>query len=969
MFVSYYSTIVYTYVRFFLTTSDYLRSLVVWYTATKFKALDMVRGLIRNNELRFSKLKESHSHPDAAAERSAATRQMYDQFVSLGFEPVSVQMSSTESRKGKNGTLSYYWGTDLKAKARNDQGNAIVMTDVDYYVDINKELLKGQPVYLYTFVPKMAAKASGDFKWTFNKDGTVRARSSNGRGYNHALWNYDKDSYTVYNYGPWWISWLLRLFLFPLGYASFVCDRRYVSDHHSLVLFTPVSSGGFLSANFLAPLVPEERVERFNPIVKGENQTWVAFEVDGLEDRTTTVAEAGSSACSTLPSKAFDAATVHNGLTKLGVSPYSVSQSSDSNGGPSRLATTSAETVVAAAFIKDTQAAPKPVVPAGEFSAESAYHFVSDKPQAPPVEKLRSFMSPFTWTGEHPQSCDSNDQGMLHGRVIKPRSDAKLSSINRKFAVEFSEMIRDSVPDEAHIPQTPEYVSDKQPRPTQQRIIQDALFTGSGSDKTKCFQKSEAYNKVTYARNISTFAASPKLERSRVAYVATQILKYAMGSGYAGGITPSEIARKIADICSSSESVHVSDFSKMDGHISPAAREFEDVFLAIVFSIEIAARMKDSVPEKGFTTYGYWFWVGTSRSSGDPWTTFMNTLLYMFIVYASLRHAGYSKEQAFAHLRAKMAAMGDDGVVGDCPKTFEATCKAMGQVVTLDVVERGEFGVNFLSRFYGTGVWNGDTTSTCDLPRQLGKFHLTTNKTLSPEEILLNKCTSFALSDPYTPGIGVFCEKVFELAGCQDPIENNDEFDHAKWYQSSKDHVSWFAQYDFDSQYPNTGDVDSIVTHYFPHLNVGGFCDWVASCSTLDALLRPPRLCSQPLRDPPPFDAVVGGELVLGEQGRVNFDQASEKDAAVALRPSRGSSNQPGPKKGKGGDPKDSQGKKAPPKGSKPPDPKPEGPVDGKTRKKRRKSRKKKKRGDGSSPSKPGGSQQPGEKVSVEKHI
>jgi hypothetical protein len=894
---------------------------------------------------------------------------MYDQFVSLGLKPVSVQMSSTESRKGKNGTLSYYWGTDLKAKARNDQGNAIVMTDVDYYVDINKELLKGQPLYLYTFVPKMAAKATGDFKWTFDKDGMVHARSSNGRAYNHALWHYDKDSYTVYNYGPWWISWLLRLFLIPLGFASFVCDRRYVSDHHSLVLFTPLTSGGFLSANFLAPLVPEERVERFNPVVMGEEKTWIAFEVDGLEDRMTTVAEADSSACSTLPSQAFDSATVHNGLTKLGVSPYSVSQSSDSNGGPSRLATTSEHTVVAASFIKDTQAAPKPVVPAGEYSAESAYHFISDKPQATPREKLRSFMSPLTWTGEHPHSCDSNDQGMLIGRVVKPRSDATLSAKNRSFAIEFSEMIRDCVPDEAHIPQTPDYVSDKQPRPTQQKIIEDALFVGSGSEMTKCFQKAEAYNKVTYARNISTFAPTPKLERSRVAYVATQILKYAMGSGYAGGITPSEIAQKIAEICSSSESVHVSDFSKMDGHISPAAREFEDIFLAIVFSTIIAAQMKDSVPEKGFTAFDYWFMVGTSRSSGDPWTTFMNTLLYMFIVYASLRHAGYSKEEAFAHLRAKMAAMGDDGVVGDCPKTFEATCKAMGQVVTLSVVKRGEWGVNFLSRFYGTGVWNGDPTSTCDLARQLGKFHLTTNKTLAPEEILLNKCTSFSLSDPNTPGISAFCRKAFELAGDQDPIENNDEFDHAKWYQSSKDHVSWFAQYDFDTQYPNTGDVNSIASHYFPHLDVGGFCDWVASCSTLDALLRPPRLCSQPLRDPPPFDAVVGGKLVLGEQGRVNFDQASEKDAAVALRPSRGSSNQPGPKKGKGGDPKDSQGKKAPPKGSKPPDPKPEGPVDGKTRKKRRKSRKKKKRGDGSSPSKPGGSQQPGEKVSVEKHI
>jgi hypothetical protein len=207
------------------------------------------------------------------------------------------------------------------------------------------------------------------------------------------------------------------------------------------------------------------------------------------------------------------------------------------------------------------------------------------------------------------------------------------------------------------------------------------------------------------------------------------------------------------------------------------------------------------------------------------------------------------------------------------------------------------------------------------------------------------------------------------LAGDQDPIENNDEFDHAKWYQSSKDHVSWFAQYDFDTQYPNTGDVNSIASHYFPHLDVGGFCDWVASCSTLDALLRPPRLSSRPLRDAPPFDAVIGGELVLGEQGRVNFDQASEKDAAVALRQDRRSDNQSGSKKGKGRNPKASQRKKAAPKGSKSPNPKDHGSVGEQTRKQRRKPRKKKKRSSGSAPSQSGGSQPAKQKVPVKEHI
>jgi len=478
---------------------------------------------------------------------------------------------------------------------------------------------------------------------------------------------------------------------------------------------------------------------------------------------------------------------------------------------------------------------------------------------------MRSFSAPFVDNGFVPANSLGNDIACIDGRVNKVKSNVVLSHTNRKYVLEFVEMIQEALPEGKLIPVDVDEVSERQPTKTQQMLIDDALTTAGSTSVTHTFQKNEAYGKVTHPRNISVIAPSEKLIRSRVAYALTSAIKQVFGASYAGGITPAEIARKVASICVTSMFVLASDFSRMDGHVSPAARAAEEILLNMLFGPDVAAKMAETLPRRGVSSFGVLFSVGTSRSSGDPFTTIMNTLLYIIIVYCTSRHAGLTKEQAFDHIRLKMIGMGDDGIVGDLDeKKFVATCAAFGQVVKVQKIARGEFGVNFLSRFYGSGVWNGNTNSICDVHRQLSKWHLTTNKTMSPNTILVAKARSFILSDRWTPIIGNLCAKILTVAAAMGPNEFPTPEDHSEWYKHHKDIVSWFAQYNTEDQYPNE-DVESIFEHYYPTYNIGHFHAWLVDCNTLEDIRNPPQIKAADPVQTPPYDVVLGGEVIRGK--------------------------------------------------------------------------------------------------------
>jgi len=161
---------------------------------------------------------------------------------------------------------------------------------------------------------------------------------------------------------------------------------------------------------------------------------------------------------------------------------------------------------------------------------------------------------------------------------------------------------------------------------------------------------------------------------------------------------------------------------------------------------------------------------------------------------------GYAHEEAYNN---PGEYGGDDSITANLPNSiFEVMCMRFGQKAKSCYVQRGSIGVNFLSRFYSPGVWNGETDSICDIPRQLTKWHLTTN--LSPNNAqtqltrAVEKAISANLMDAHTPIISELTTAVIERALVFSPQS------YTAITTSLKTNTNFFwAQFDRKDQFPN----------------------------------------------------------------------------------------------------------------------------------------------------------------------
>jgi hypothetical protein len=188
----------------------------------------------------------------------------------------------------------------------------------------------------------------------------------------------------------------------------------------------------------------------------------------------------------------------------------------------------------------------------------------------------------------------------------------------------------------------------------------------------------------------------------------------------------------------------------------------------------------------GYGQHGTKYHSEFQRLSGSPETAAFNSDITARTVYTAYRMSTNPKTGTFytmteAWNKLCMLAMvgGDDSYAADIdPQIYVKAAALYGQVLEVDIVKRGDSGFNFLSRFYTSRVWYGETASTCDLQRQLRKFHVTVHlpTNVTPVMKLVEKCRSFYCSDKNTPILGELSTYVQKLASTQsyDLIERND---------------------------------------------------------------------------------------------------------------------------------------------------------------------------------------------------
>lgn len=491
------------------------------------------------------------------------------------------------------------------------------------------------------------------------------------------------------------------------------------------------------------------------------------------------------------------------------------------------------------------------------------FQFGTYEPDAP--HTLDTFMSPLIDGAFAPDKTQGNEIAAVKQRITLLENMVPVTAKVTRMIQEFVDLLLSSKPN--LVPTDVDEIYERQPRPSQQQILESADSWPDGtSGKVRSFVKSEAYQLANDPRVITTIHSRTKKDYSAYMYALADYVKTA--EWYAFGKSGEEIAQRVADIASNARSVSLTDFSRFDGTVGLCLRDLEKALIQEAFAPEYVNRglklHNQQQYVKGITRTGYTYTSGPARLSGSPETSIFNTIGNAFVNYMALR-AQYSPEEAYAQLGIYG---GDDGLTADITsESLEATGKSIGMRLVAVTIPRGSMGVKFLARVYGPAVWNGSTSTCCDLIRQLTKFHTCANITgFTPLEKLYAKAQSWICTDPNTPIIGPFCQYV--LATVPPPKKEIPR------------ELQRFGVTAGNTNYPNPAEewMDGYALSL--DLDPGHIVSWLDTKPTSEQLLRPP-IVGQPTPITAKRLAIVDGKIV---NVQTNTKPAKEPIAKSVLR-------------------------------------------------------------------------------------
>jgi hypothetical protein len=799
--------------------------------------------VVRPNKVKF------HTHGDSAADRSTAAPFARSLAQNLGMEPFMIQMSKSDQRRGFRGSRDFHWAKDVTVSPSDDSPDGqslIVAVDTDYYLDMNEQLLDNvRPWLLYTTLPRAVADPKdNDASFTFNDDNEIVVKVCGGAEYKHELWNYNVDSLKITQ----------KFFGIPIKVVTYAVDRRSTSKHHGFVLLTPTGSWSRLSALFAWLVLEGSRLKRLRVACAG----FLRLRVQGPGGAEVSTGIVNGYNAVTISAVLDDALAAYARTTKTTINAPGVRSYFPELSKPEAMA------------LMEYHRAMGPDIADTVYPVERGirrYQFTLKEYDVDAKRSLTPYMSPLLPECFAPDQTLANEERAVLARVTKVASRVESTLQHHLFMTEFIELL---IPEEHKgkgIPREVEEVYERQNKPSQQRILDEACDLGpfyQFLSHVKSFIKKEAYGKPNDPRIISTINAVDKLGYSRYIYAFSAYLK--TQSWYAFGKKPVEIAQRIALLCESCENTAMnSDLSRFDGRVSPVLRDLERKillrFFKPEFSWEVLALHRSQFNQKGFTTLGVKYDTNFSRLSGSPETSSFNSIASAFIAYIAFRMGYRGRRLTPAEAYAKLGLYGgDDGFTVDIEQyAYVCAAESVGQVLTVSEIEKGSFGVTFLARYYSPEVWYGCVDSMCDIKRQLSKFHTTPNlsQRCTPQEKLLEKSRSYYLSDRNTPVLGELVKRVLHYSdekepdGLADPLGNNQIL------------RSWCSRVSNESQYPNEyGDwMLRYLELHIPGFDYVRFLRAIAEANSLEDLMKLP-ICMEPKRPNPNIQVIVDDEVV-----------------------------------------------------------------------------------------------------------
>lgn len=697
---------------------------------------------------------EGHSHPLAASVRTGSRQAMADLLEQVGLTAYHVSPAKSLAVH-EHGCRLYYMTRDLAQPYRFDEihnSDAFVMCDVDYYTDINKYLMSGKPVLMYTFVPPSAGGQITNGRFSIIRD-TIHYFVSGGGEYVHPVWDYNRAHCSVLDPNG--------------GLITYDIENQILRDapERRMVQFTPTSYvvAGVWQALGLQP-EPIRRLKMsigdYNIVkIRHENETTYAFSRSGEENSVVIDERKLASAVSRLNYAGKSANIGHvERLIGAADSDYAATVVFDCymTDRTRFCQLVNLPAVVDSSILSTDDKRPEQI----HFRALADSSKLTD-PTGPAV----AVHPPLTdRPAVVPANCYSNDKCTINGRILAVANNKTPPFAYSKYAEEFRNLV---VPREAiGIPYSTQEVVDHQQKPNQIRRnqVELPLFGVDALFELRSFQKAEAYNKAGPPRNITTTPTEHQISLSRYTLSMKEncLKRYPW---FCGGKNPRAVVERVRTIAQRNDELCSRDFSKFDGTISEwlyrhVTRPITMAYFRESFRKDLGRLLDRETCAPGKTKHGVRYNTNYTRLSGSPVTSDHNTLINAFVSFCVGRLAGHSPSDAFAHLGIYLGDDAIDGIRMGPPELHAQVCEAIGLKVKLDVYRRGQC-VNFLGRYF-LDPWTSNTTFQDPL-RTIPKLHLVVRGIATPEVALANKAAGYIITDGETPVIGAWAAAVLRL--------------------------------------------------------------------------------------------------------------------------------------------------------------------------------------------------------------
>ncbi|APG76136.1 RNA-dependent RNA polymerase [Beihai sphaeromadae virus 3] len=881
-----------------------LRHRIISRNKTVINDAGLVRATVQKKmELVSTRVRKGHSHSTAAAERNSATETMIEVVTANGFEPYVISPSPRES--DLDGIRHFHSLADLRQDYRNDpltDRHIIVMTDVDYYVNMHSIISLGRPILLYTFQPRVVSGPVIDGFFTITEN-IIHYRVNGGKDVKHPTWNYNQD--TVFVRDPvttFWatlrqtlfdvtgISWISakmhRAFgIGPCGQQLTICtiDQFELSPNRNIVSIVPFAR---CRDNLLTATEYGTELSRTTYQQKSGVPVMNAITYIGDGDPLISLGEEGNCASVQLPLKDLESLRTAYHLSKTNNLSDTVRRSKRND---------KEAAIIHRFLVSESELHPVEVHKPGQLARH--YQSVEKDHDLDPTEQGKEYAreyapGPLTQTAVFPSESISNERATIEGRINLPQAKAKAKeSVTPRMRRIARDFVKHLVPEVGigH-PYSVSHVEEQQQKPLQRARNDANRFHDAFDMITKAFQKKEAYNAPNHPRNISTVPHGQNVKLSGFTYAFKEShLKHQ--EWYMPCNTPSKIASVVQKLAAESEQLVETDYSRFDGTFLRFMREQVE-FASYKRWVhkdhiqELTDLLANEVDSKAVTRKGLKYQPDCTRLSGSALTTDGNSIANAFVSYAANRLDGMNDVEAWQRIGI---VYGDDGLRDGTVSDDRLMSTASSLGFELKIINRATRGqpVSFLSRIYAD-PWSSPA-SVQTPSRTLLKIHTTCDTQSDIEEVGWAKTQAYLVTDCLTPFISNWC-KAYQR-NCTAKVINYKDFNDIPFWVRDEDALqnSWPQDnsevwYDIVAQ-----DLGVSVGELHRHLKL------------LDSYNGPikdlPRLATA-LKTQPKLAVAMDGEIHAGptEQNGQNptSDQPASDGATKALPAVGGGKNQSG---------------------------------------------------------------------------